>query len=397
LKTLILHAPDLSEMDTIWRNPLPFALWPVGHQSLLAHWMDEAVRQGAEEVKIFAADRPSEIRQHLDGGAYWSRKVEVVAIMEDDEAPAEAIRVLRLPRQPEPASPVSTPEELLTHWMDVQRFWLSNRDSHSVAVDVETVPAGWIGPQARVHPKATLRPPFWIGARAEIGAECVIGPDALVGAECVLDGNAQVEEAFVLPGTYLGRNTRLHLALAQGGILVDVKRGCRVDIRETFILGSVAHHRASTTVLEKAVALALFFGLAPIAKFWPGQTWEQREAMDSSGLPFYLTHGSRGPLIIRRWPWFEQIISGQLRWFGILPRSYDEWKRYPFETAQRLKCSPPGVFSWADLQGCHEISSPDEWIHAAYQVLQKDDTVRRLLRRNVVRMALTRPASHDEP
>ena len=209
----------------------------------------------------------------------------------------------------------------------------------------------------------------------------------------MLDGNAQVEEAFVLPGTYLGRNTRLHRALAQGGILVDLHRGCRVDIRENFILGSVAHHRASTTPLEKATALALWIFLAPLAKFWPGQKWESREVTGSSGLPVRLTTGSRGPLIVRRWPWLQGIISGEIRWFGILPRGESDWRHLPPETAERLKSSPPGLFSWADLQDCHETSAPDEWIHAAYQVLQQDDTIRRLLRRKVVRLALTRPIS----
>ncbi|MEI8341349.1 MAG: hypothetical protein WCH43_07445 [Verrucomicrobiota bacterium] len=391
MKTLTLLAPDFSALDTIWRNPLPFALWPVGHQSLLAHWMDEAVRQGATEVRIFAADRPSEIRQHLDGGAYWSRKVEVVAIKQDNEAPAEAIPVIRLPEQPEPAAPFSTPGELLTHWLGIQRFWLSNRDSHSVAVDVETVPDGWIGPLARVHPRATLKPPFWIGARAEIGGDCVIGPNALIGAECVLDGNAQVEDAVVMPGTFLGRNTRLHRAVAQGGILVDVQRGCRVDIRESFILGTVAQHRASTTPLEKMAALVLWVFLAPVAKFWPGQTWESREVTCSAGFPMTLATGTHGPLIVRRWPWLRSVTAGQLCWFGILPRTESDWQHLPSETAERLKSSPPGLFSWADLQGCHETSAPDEWIHAAYQVLQQDGTVRHLLRRSLMHLALTRP------
>ncbi len=94
---LSLLAPNFAEIDTLWRNPLPFALWPVGPQSLLAHWMDEAVRLGMDEVKIYASDRPAEIRRHLEGGAYWSCKVEVIPLMEDAAAPAEAVRVDHLP------------------------------------------------------------------------------------------------------------------------------------------------------------------------------------------------------------------------------------------------------------------------------------------------------------
>ncbi len=60
----------------------------------------------------------------------------------------------------------------------------------------------------------------------------------------------------------------------------------------------------------------------------------------------------------------------------------------PAETAQLLRGSPCGLFSWADLEGCHDAGAPDEWIHAAYQVIQKENTVPRTLRRNFLQLAL---------
>jgi hypothetical protein len=391
LKTLVLLAPDFGALDTVWRNPDPFALWPVGHQSLIAHWMDEAVRQGAAEVRIYAADRPAEIRRHLEGGGYWSRKVEIVAIKNDAEAPSDAVRMDRLPLQPEGAAKIATPEELLAHWLAMQRFWLTSRDSHQVSVDVEKLPDGWIGPLARVHPRARLSPPFWIGARAEIGEGCVVGPNALIGQGCVLDGNAQVEDAVVLPGTYLGRNTRLACSIAKGGILVNIRHACRVDIRESFIMAHVAQCRTSASPAGRLAALALWLTLFLPAKLWPGQRWSRAEVPGRSGEMLTLTTGERGPLVIRRQPWLLQIALGRLCWFGILPREEKDWADVPDETAERMKSSPPGVFSWADLQGCHNPSAPDEWIHAAYQVLQEDETIRHLLRRSVLRLAMTRP------
>ena len=92
MKTLSLLAPDFVTLDSIWRNPLPFVLWPVGHQGLIDHWVDEAVRQGAEEILIYAADRPAEIRRHLSAGGYWSRKAQVTAIRTEADAPSERSR-----------------------------------------------------------------------------------------------------------------------------------------------------------------------------------------------------------------------------------------------------------------------------------------------------------------
>ncbi len=50
---------------------------PSGSDRSLDH---ESVRQGAVEIRIYAADRPAEIRRHLSAGGYWSRRAKVTAI-----------------------------------------------------------------------------------------------------------------------------------------------------------------------------------------------------------------------------------------------------------------------------------------------------------------------------
>ncbi len=391
MKTFLLLSPDYSALDSIWRNALPFSLWPVGPQPLLAHWMDESVRTGAASVTIYASDRPSEIRHFLEGGNYWSKKVEVIALKNDGMAPEGCVRMDHLPFQASIESPFSSPQALLDHWLALQHAWLANRGAEGVSIDIEKVPGGWVGPLARIHPSAKLIPPFWIGARAEIGAECEIGPNALVGSGSVLDRHVMVRDAIVMPDTYLGQNTGVEAAIAQGGILVDAKHACRVDIRESFIMASVSTHRQSTSITEKAGALTALVFLAPIAALWPGQSWDEREVINHKGDILLLSTGRKGPLVIRRWPWLKEVVSGNLRWFGILPRLEADWAHLPLETAERLRSSPPGLFSWADLQGCHDPSCPDEWIHAAYQVLQKDDTIMRLLRSRLTYLARLNP------
>lgn len=393
MKTLTLLAPDFSSLDTIWRNALPFTLWPVGSQSLLAHWMDEAVRTGAEQVDIYAADRPAEIRHHIEGGNYWSRKVNVIAIKNDVDAPVDAIRLDRLPAQTAEKSQIDSPSKLLEHWLGLQKFWLVNRASDTVSIDEERMPGGWVGPLARIHPQAKLVPPFWIGTRAEIGADCEIGPNAIVSAGSVLDCNVQIEDAAVLSDTYLGQNTRLNKAVAQGGVLLDVGRACRVDIGESFILAPVSARRQSAAPLEKAGALLLWLLLAPIAQLWPGQAWQRKNNSVNLNENTMPETGRRGPLLIRRWPWLKEIFAGNMHWFGILPRGESDWQHIPPETAERLKSSPRGFFSWADLHGCHDPSAPDEWIHAAYQILQTDETVEQILRRNFFKIAFLNPGS----
>ena len=394
MKTLSLFAPDFAALDVIWRNTHPFVLWPVGSQSLLAHWMDEAVRLGVDEVQIYTADRPSDLRHFLEEGNYWSKKTGITPLTEGAEPPEGTVRMDRLPGQPAPALEYDSPTALLANWQEMQRYWLLKRSSESLSIDVEQVPGGgWVGPLAQIHPRAKLTPPFWIGSRAQIGAHSEIGPNALIAEGCIVDSHVQVSESVILPDTYLGQNTRLHQAVAQGGILVDIKRACRLDIRESFILAPVSAHHQAASMPEKAAAFVCWLLLAPVAKGWKGQEWRTSEIMDHKGEVLSLKTGKSGPLIIRRWPWLKSVFSGNLRWFGILPRTASDWEHLPPETAERLKASPAGIFSWADLHGCHEPSAPDEWIHAAYQVLQKDDTVKRVLRRKAMRLAFLTPES----
>ena len=58
---LELVLPDWCEMDTVRRSPVPFALWTIGDQCLLHHWLDHAVNQGASPPSMSSppTDRPS--------------------------------------------------------------------------------------------------------------------------------------------------------------------------------------------------------------------------------------------------------------------------------------------------------------------------------------------------
>ena len=387
--TLELLAPDYGQFDTIWRNPLPFVLWPIGPKSLLAHWMDEAVRRNVAKVIIYAPDRPAEIRKHLEGGHYWSKQVEIVPISEEGSSSKNAVRLDGLPSSA-PQEVITNAEGLLQRWLDLQSQWLEARQSHDITVDVESVPNGWLGPGAIVHPKAEMRPPYWIGARTIIGAKCRIGPMAIIHAGCLLDTRVDVERGVILPDTYLGQNTRVHEAIAQGNVFVDIKRACRVDIPESFILSSRHLAEGKPAALSRLLAAVTWLAVAPLALLWPGQSWEEQDCLSAREIVSLAT-GKKGPLLIRRWPWLKAIVSGKLRWIGPLPRTQKQIETLPEDLAQRIAEHLPGFFSWSDSQGCYGVDQEDEWIHAAFQLLHDDGSVNRRLRRKILALAFTVP------
>src|SRR6187402_2495369 len=129
-----LLAPDWAKLDTIWRHAAPFVLWPVGHQPLLAHWMDEAVRRGVGVIELYVADRPAEVRGWLEEAAYWSRGVRLVAIGAEAQAPEDAERIDHLPGWPPPMFP-KVAADLSAYWFELQKQWLHQRPLEAVTID----------------------------------------------------------------------------------------------------------------------------------------------------------------------------------------------------------------------------------------------------------------------
>jgi hypothetical protein len=389
-----LTAPDWGSLDTIWRNPLPFVLWPIGNQPLLAHWMDEAVRQGIAEIEIFVADRPAEVRHWLEEGAYWSRQVKVTPVANEASMPAAGCQRLdRLPSDPGPVTPPADAAALLRHWFSMQRHWLKHRLDEMPSIDARHADGGWTGPGATVATSARLVAPYWIGADARIGANCRIGPNAFIGRRVIIDANVEVEEAYVAEDTYVGKFTRIAQAIASGKMLVDMSRGVRLDLAEPFILSPVRARGSRPGLAGRLGALLCSVLLAPLALLRNARAsdWTEQHVVTCDQDKIHLRTGRRGPLWMRRWPWFRHIAAGRLRWIGALPRKESDFAHMPKELAAQVRCARAGMFSLADLYHCSEVADADEWLHATYQVQGVDRTVTRRLRNNLWKIAWSHP------
>ncbi|MCC5023915.1 MAG: hypothetical protein J6386_14520 [Candidatus Synoicihabitans palmerolidicus] len=166
--TLWLDAPDYRELDTLAQRPEPWVLWRVGFQSILAHWMDEAVRRNVATVAILCPDRAAEVEASLHGAAYWSREV-IVYEAPPSDAPVVRESLIGLPGAPVTTLATDGPSSV-RQWIDLQLAWLASRDE-KVSVDRQLHPRVWVGPGVRIHPAARLKGPCWIGSRSEIGAD----------------------------------------------------------------------------------------------------------------------------------------------------------------------------------------------------------------------------------
>lgn len=386
-----LVAPDWAPLDTIWRSPQPFLLWPVCEKPLLSYWLDEAVRAGVESVSIEAVDRPHLVRRWLDHRDMWSRVIEVHSAPGGGEG-SERFSLDRLPSTgKEPA--VRCAKELMEHWYQLQVEALRRRASGMVHLDREYRPGVWFGPGARAADDAVFTPPCWVGSHARVGRGCRVGPHAFIGPGVFLDEDVEVAESVVCADTYVGSHTSLRRMAAQGGLLMDFERGVGVGVVDDFVLAPLGGSPSAPPWFERLIAALLAASLEPVARAMnrgpaPAEAAVQTGRFQSLKLRTY----ANGPLCIRRSGWLRQVAAGKLRLVGVLPRTEEDWKNLSPEARAALEQAPVGVFALSDLYHCHSASQPDEWMHAVFQAAAADGSGRRMAQKSLLRIAMTTPS-----
>jgi hypothetical protein len=386
--TCHFDAPDFAAIDTIARRPEPFALWPIGPRPVVAYWMDEAVARGARQVRIVSPDRPTMLRDYFAGGDYWSCQVEVLPARPADW-PAGADVMDHLPNTPVTPRPGDA-AALLRRWLDLNFIWGRHRPTGGVTIDHRHATGGWIGPAVRLHPTAVLTAPFWIGAGAEIGARARIGPDGIVGESCVVDDDAEVVGGAALRSTYIGQHVSLRDKVADGGVLLDVRRGCRVEIGEEFILSPLGEERSRPRLLERGAALLLAL-LGSTLALRHGRATQAETFQIYRGPAVAVATGTAGPLLVRRRCWLYRVAAGHWRLVGVLPRSEAAVADLAPDVRDTLLRAPVGVFSLADLHGCHSAGESEEWLHALFQAVPTGVGSERIVRRRIWQLACTTP------
>jgi hypothetical protein len=387
-KICYFEAPDFAALDTVARRPEPFALWPVGSRPLLAYWLDEAVSRGAKRVCILSPDRPTMLRDYLAAGNYWSLETEIVS-SRPSAWPSDSELMDHLPRAPAQVGPTD-PASLIWRWLDLNFIWIRHRPADAISIDRRHTSGGWIGPKARIHPSAILTAPFWIGAHAEVGARARIGPDAIVGESCVIDDDAEVVGGAALRATYVGQHVSLRDKIADGGVMLDVARGCRVEIGEAFILSPLDREGSPPSAGERVLGLLLAM-LGSVLTLRYGRASQSDCFLNPRAAPTDVATGHAGPLLVRRRYWLYRVAGGHWRIVGVLPRTEAAVTDLAPDVRDALLRTTIGVFSLADLHGCHRAGEGDEWIHALFQTVPAGVGSTRLVWKNLWRLAWTSP------
>jgi hypothetical protein len=359
MKTLRIALPDWMPLDTVLKSPLPFALWPIGDQPLLYHWLDYAVNQDCESIIIYAMDRPAAIRQALTEATLWPIEWKLQAVDNYDSLEVDCW-AHHLPELPVEEGLPKEGWGLLRYWLHLQKQWLNHTFAHTNALQAEMLS---IGRFCSIHPTATLHQPVFMGDYVQIGPGCSVGPYAVLGEGAVLAGPSHVEQSIIAPHTFLAGHTELKSCYLDGSRLFQLKHGIELPSIDSFIAGKLKVCPKSQKPPWKERLRALGLWVKTHLAHWNAKPILCQDFINHQGLRLRTYKG--GNLLWARKDWLWHVVKGEMRLIGILPRTEQDLKQLSLDWQHILRDAPVGVMSYAD---CHP--SEDEALHAVYQATQ---------------------------
>lgn len=380
-EALTLVLPDWQHLDTVLDSPLPFALWKVGAQPLLHHWLDHAVDSGYERVRILVSDRPAEVRQAMTEAQLWPIDWEVVPRPRVGPEDVEEAHAFFLDRLPGGAAPETEPEAgwgLLRHWFELRKQWFAEFESDGK----EAFRTLAVGRFCSIHPTAELRMPLWIDDYAQIGPGCVVGPNVNIGRGAILEGPSEVVDSVITDHTYLAGQTELRDVHLDGGRLLNLRHGAQVAGLDRIVADSLRSEDELPTLRERAVSAVLFAGFTVADWVLPGRS-QRRTWVSFDGLE--LEEG-QGALWRRRRAWLKHVVAGRMRLVGVLPRTEDQLEKLSEDWQSIVRRVPAGVLAYSDLHGSHSADDELEAVHAVYQASAQGEELRATVRENAAQL-----------
>lgn len=364
-QALKIVLPDWFSMDSVLNSSRPFALWTVGDQCLLYHWLDYALNQDYRKVIFYCSDRPALVRGVLERATLWPIDWELQAVSDVMAIHADAIA----DHLPEHINPTALPTDgwsLLNYWFLLQRQWLDT----VVACAGKNNDYISIGRFCSIHPSTEICQPSWIGDHVSIGPGCKIGPYAVIGEGAILAGPSHVEQAVVAPRTFLSGHTELKQVYLLGGRLFNLRHQAEVPQIDPLMAGGVfTHHNPFKPPLgERCKAFFIWLRYAFKKPAGGMQTW-----VTHNGLKLH--EYGKGTLPMRRRPWLMEVVKGRMRLLGVLPRTSEALGALSLDWQDIIREAPMGVFSYADINGSFSPEDDMEAVHAVYQATQPEEVM----------------------
>jgi NDP-sugar pyrophosphorylase family protein len=104
----------------------------------------------------------------------------------------------------------------------------------------ELHPGVWVAPSARLHPRARVVGPCFVGAHTRVRSGAIITRGTNIEHHCEIDCGTVVENTTILPHTYLGSDLDIAHSIVNRNAMVDVRRAIEVEIGDCSLVGSTS-------------------------------------------------------------------------------------------------------------------------------------------------------------
>jgi NDP-sugar pyrophosphorylase family protein len=104
----------------------------------------------------------------------------------------------------------------------------------------EVRPGVWVARSARLHPRARVVNPCFIGANTRLRSGVVITRSTNIEHHCEVDCGTVVENATILPGTYLGSDLDIAHSIVNRNTVAGIRRAVEVEIDDCSLVGSTS-------------------------------------------------------------------------------------------------------------------------------------------------------------
>ena len=101
----------------------------------------------------------------------------------------------------------------------------------------EMRPGLWLGEWARIDRRARVLSPAYIGSRSKIRAAALITRGSCVEHHCDVDCGSVIDDAHLLPFSYLGPGLEVRQAFLDGGRLLHLAHNLELQIRDPRLVG----------------------------------------------------------------------------------------------------------------------------------------------------------------
>jgi mannose-1-phosphate guanylyltransferase / phosphomannomutase len=377
-KSAILFADRKGEELTPLHELYSPALLPIAGKSPLEFWFEYLCEQKVEEVFVFVGSHSTAIKAQFSSGEHWGFTLHYL-LSKGEELPQDLIsrNLSELPSSylaaradvvPQPRNDGSlancfehnedqstqeqsahstldalswdkmkngpqAPQLLLTlqDFADITRQVLESKHWCCTPRGLMLDDHKWTAtPEFSAERIDAIEDAIYVGRESIVDRSVSIKGGVSIEANCFIDRGANLNNAVVLPGTYIGQNVSVHNSLVAGSLLIDLTHGMAQQISDPALLSPIDMNAAlmRTQNSERFAAAILMLLTAwivlPVAllgrkrgkgvldrKLHRSNRGSRNHAIELELLSFATPWSE-----INRWPQLIHVIDGDLKLFG---------------------------------------------------------------------------------